>query len=519
MCPGPLPASSQTDQARKGIVFVVSEFPNDNAEFGTGFFIDHDGLIATAAHVVQRPIPPESTSGCPPQVKPASQIKVYSPALNRFLEAKVVRTGQDRGEEGCLDVAFVRATLGSADREHIRPLTIGRKIASQDDVVHALGPHCAKHEMQECYSLDSLPASIQNNLPETNATVYQITITVPASYSGGPLINREGEVVGIGSLGERLPGSNNLVYKASYTLALYLMGFLSRLPPSSFLRGLEKCSDLSNWEAITFFDVGQLNPKLISSFLSSVACSCVCNLCVKNPELFAALAGGNKSQQFFHCVPSGCKRGLADLAIRNATSELSWKISRPQIKEELRFGHAWLSASLSLFRELEAHETDLDPQARGQLYKSYGDFFYKISEGVIKVPSNSIEHADEEALVAYYKTLQLNPDKPDAWRSVAYLSNRRNDKKGALEAMMAARRHGLPYDAFISDFSYLGAPEHAQPSGEKDPIEALGATVHRLQVEKGEVRKSKWQELLKKFGVDLLATEKDLIMRLRPKTH
>src|SRR5881397_789560 len=81
---------------KDAIVIIYAQFPGNNSyEVGTGAFIDHDGLVLTADHVVHHfslTPPATSTSGSvPPAVSPVS-ISVYSAFLSTKIDIDLRQT-------------------------------------------------------------------------------------------------------------------------------------------------------------------------------------------------------------------------------------------------------------------------------------------------------------------------------------------------------------------------------------------------------------------------------------------
>jgi len=67
----------------KAVVVITVEFSDAPTDMGSGFFVDHDGLIATADHVIRGLTTPASGTSGPAQTKHPKRITVYSAYLQK----------------------------------------------------------------------------------------------------------------------------------------------------------------------------------------------------------------------------------------------------------------------------------------------------------------------------------------------------------------------------------------------------------------------------------------------------
>jgi serine protease Do len=163
--PEPLSSEEIVKVAKPYTVFIESQFPRDKAGSGTGIIFHEDGYIVTNAHVVEG----------------ASSIKVYIPDRDA-LSAQLV------GVDPCDDLAVIKVTgtgFPVAQFGDSNNLELGREVVV---VGYPLGNKL------------SVTSGIVSKLHVTEGTqedLIQTSAAVNPGNSGGPLLNREGGVVGI----------------------------------------------------------------------------------------------------------------------------------------------------------------------------------------------------------------------------------------------------------------------------------------------------------------------------------
>lgn len=166
--------------SKKSVLAIVSEkvdsVPGSENGLGTGFFID-ENVIVTNNHVVAK----------------AGNLKVASESGEEFYDAEVVDS------DPLADIAVVRIKDWEKYKKEngYRPL----KFAHPDDIAVTEEIYAVGHPWGLLWSVskgvvsayDRKPSSLPKILIQVDAHVYQ-------GNSGGPLLNRDGEVLGINSL-------------------------------------------------------------------------------------------------------------------------------------------------------------------------------------------------------------------------------------------------------------------------------------------------------------------------------
>ena len=117
-----LPLPCQANNPGDALVVVAAKFI-DGVEWGTGAFVDHDGLILTADHVVHRalakPLSTMTEGKVPTPTTPVS-ITVYSSRLAKPLMVDLTVSGNVLGgaysADQWMDAAFVRVNLTDVQR-------------------------------------------------------------------------------------------------------------------------------------------------------------------------------------------------------------------------------------------------------------------------------------------------------------------------------------------------------------------------------------------------------------------
>ena len=201
------PASANNDSATA--IFPPAPAPNTPKASGSGAFISADGLVLTAAHVVQG----------------ATRIEVVT-AAGTF-EATVVKI------DATNDVALLKCT-GS----HFTPLCIApSKEARAGTTVFTVGfPNI---RIQGFYpKLTKGEISSQTGFQD-DPTEWQISVPIQPGNSGGPLCDENGNLIGIvestlnpltmAKIAGEIPQDVNYAVKSSYILPL--LDDVQNLPP------------------------------------------------------------------------------------------------------------------------------------------------------------------------------------------------------------------------------------------------------------------------------------------------
>ena len=223
-------------EAQKYLASAVKEgegkppYPNDQAQAprgggGTGFLISDDGLIVTNHHVIDK----------------AGSIEVYQG--NVMYRATVV------AQDAANDLALLKTEIKG------RPLSIASaRTSMRGEEVLTLG-----------YPLSNIAGESQKaTFGRINATVglnddvryLQIDVPIQPGNSGGPLLNKRGEVIGVASasLDEQsafaksgaIPQNVNYAVKADYIMVL--------LPPSAQLPAARPQQEMELPALVTMFE-------------------------------------------------------------------------------------------------------------------------------------------------------------------------------------------------------------------------------------------------------------------------
>lgn len=152
--------------------------PSVERRYGSGFFISKDGLIVTNAHVVHG----------------ASNVVVKNQDGNETL-------GQVIGADPLVDIAVIKTS--------VRPLNyISLNTSSSTNVgepVYAIGSSFGLPQSVTCGIISALHRSISNPLQD----FIQTDSAINQGNSGGPLINQQGDLIGVNTMIIGVSGGNN----------------------------------------------------------------------------------------------------------------------------------------------------------------------------------------------------------------------------------------------------------------------------------------------------------------------
>jgi hypothetical protein len=269
----------QTDPA-SAVVIIVVEFPNNATEIGTGAFIDHDGLILTADHVVHQSYlsPPATyTNGSLPTESAPTKITVYSAALRQSLPVDlnlVVSGVLSSSPAQWMDVALLRVSLTPEQRAMIEPLRLAAQGPHQGDPANAWGPRCTDVSTDRCLTPFPVPTGIGSD--PTISRDYEVRDNVTLGYSGGPLTNSLGDIIGIASWGDR--GVGEQIVRTSYISSAYIRRYFDqKSPPSGWINATAACQNTKSLKYLTRFDFNELFPKNLQAAPTDDQCSCCCD--------------------------------------------------------------------------------------------------------------------------------------------------------------------------------------------------------------------------------------------------
>jgi S1-C subfamily serine protease len=170
------------------VVFISSE-----GGFGSGFFVDGDGLVLTSRHVVGR----------------AAQVKVVL-SDGRTLPGRVVELAADTIDLALVQVEAKKTPALMLQSKH--ELRVGSWVAS---VGHGRG------------GIWSFNVGMVSNIypAGSDRPVFQTQIPLNPGSSGGPVVDRQGRVVGIVTAG--IENSNNINFAIRSEMALRSLSRLS----------------------------------------------------------------------------------------------------------------------------------------------------------------------------------------------------------------------------------------------------------------------------------------------------
>ena len=188
---------------RKSVVFIRRSTPGKPTSTGTGFFVSKDGLIATNRHVVQSEAGPD-----PSTVLYVGVPSAADPDVLDYFKGQVafVAPTQDT-----LDFAIVKIAARPG-YQPFRPLTLATTKLKLGAPAAAIGfPFAQVNNPVLSFNKGSISAS---RVAIEDRPYYQTDAAVNPGNSGGPLVNTDGQVVGIVS--RKMEDANNMGF------ALYL---------------------------------------------------------------------------------------------------------------------------------------------------------------------------------------------------------------------------------------------------------------------------------------------------------
>lgn len=383
-----------------GVVIIYAQFPGTGQyEIGTGLFVDHDGLVLTADHVIhhiQMASPVTHISGSLPTGTEPTSIFVYSTALQaRFKVDLSTIVGGTLDSNDWMDVAFLRVKLTDVQRAKIAPLNLTSIAPSQTESLTAFGPLCTRLD-EQCYQPSTTATSLSND--PTLSRDYQVRATITTGFSGGPLVNTAGLVVAIDSWGDLV--STNQITRASYVPSTYILRyFLDRVPPSSILNAQDACTTVHSLASLTVFDQWEVSKRwqTQSSLLQDQAqCACCCESLDKtaNPMFGAPLVGGS-------CQPPFCPQrrlfGIVNsIAVALATKAVDSDTSK--LYEALK----------ATVDEIPFNQLSKDQQKT--IYETYGHTLSSLSESELTRNDPAFKDARTLALGAFWKGQKIEED-------------------------------------------------------------------------------------------------------------
>jgi hypothetical protein len=430
--PHPCEASNPGD----ALVVLGVTFSDGGTDWGTGAFVDHDGLILTADHVVHRALAnPLSTmtDGLVPISTTPISITVYSTRLVTPLKVDLTVPGNVLGgaysANQWMDAAFVRVTLTDVQRAMIEPLDISLSPPGQSEHLTAWGPHCSDMTNSNCYAVDSLDLTLSSN-PALSRD-YQVRANLALGWSGGPLIDAAGMIVGIASWGMRpdgAPVTGTQIVTAAYLSGPLIEKYLSpKLSPSAWLATPAGCSHTTNIRPLTAIDTEEMFP----ADPPAADCPCCCSSLSRSPNSTNTRIGYSSCAQ-----QSGCLK-YAAFALANSVqlAANTGTVDAQTVKD-----YASLRAMVA---SPDAVHLPADQQAK--LYDSFGatGLAITLSPSAQHFPALSV--ATQDALVAY-KMRATFGDTPAVYTNVVQLLQQKGDLVHAADAKVMADVAAEPPD-------------------------------------------------------------------------
>jgi hypothetical protein len=421
------PRLCQASNPGDALVVLAVKF-SDGTDWGTGAFVDHDGLILTADHVVHRALAnPLSTmtDGLVPNSTMPISITVYSTRLVTPLRVDLTVPGNVLGgaysANQWMDAAFVRVTLTDVQRTMIEPLDISLSPPGQSEPLTAWGPHCSDMTNSDCYAVDSLGVTLSSN-PAVNRD-YQVRANLALGFSGGPLINPAGMIVGIASWGIRPDGSpatGTQIVSATYLSGPLIEKALSpKLSSSPWLVAPAGCAHTTSIRPLTAIDTGEMFP----ANPAPADCPCCCSSLSRSPNSTNTRIGYSSCAQ-----QSGCLR-YAAFALANSVqlAANTGTVDAQTVKD-----YASLRAIVA---SSDAVHLPADQQAK--LYDSFGatGLAITLSPSARHFPALSV--ATQDALVAYGMRATI-ADSPAVYTNVVQLLHQKGDLVRAADARVMA---------------------------------------------------------------------------------
>ena len=149
---------------------------------GTGFILDQTGLILTNAHVVSSPLP----FRCLVDIRRDGKMETVS-----FSRVRIIGRHPDK------DLALVRIDPGEHKGDLI-PATFTHDLAQPGQQIYAIGNPAAGGAILNKTITQGLISGI-NRIHE-GINYYQVDAAINPGNSGGPVVNGNGEVIGIATL-------------------------------------------------------------------------------------------------------------------------------------------------------------------------------------------------------------------------------------------------------------------------------------------------------------------------------
>lgn len=383
------------------VVVLYVTFPDSRYEVGTGVFVDHDGLILTADHVIHESslaTPSTMVSGTiPTQVTPSS-ITVYSALLHAKFSVPVTSPGAIVGgnlsTSQWVDAAFVRVPLTPMQQAQIQPLDLSTVAPSQSEILTAWGPNCVDMTNPVCGAPESVTLSLSSN--PTISRDYDVRASLKVGYSGGPLVNSSNNIVGIASWGNGIGAgaTGGQILDATYLPSTYIaFYFLSLVQPSPWFSGTQGCTNNQALPYLTLIDMGELFPVSVTT-PSTAQCTCCCQLLPRAPNALNSR------------VPTSCQlqascsqQQIFPLARSIQLAAITGNVDSNTVSEYIQLRKAVAGVQSS----------QLTDEQKSKLYGSFGSASAALATKYAAT-SGAFASTPEDALIAFKKQSNITED-------------------------------------------------------------------------------------------------------------
>jgi len=368
-------------------------------ELGTGFFVDHDGLIVTADHVLHKyAVSPQKPPFYPGAGQRATQIEVFNRnlpggkiVLSRQGGIEVVSGNFERNK--WMDLAMFRIPIDNETRRKIQPLDTSTQGLTPSSRLVAYGPNCPSWNNNDCLTpLASTFVTVQND--PIGAYEYVVSAQITPGYSGGPLINLDtGKVIGVCS---RIKIEGPYGPTRVFYVALHYLAQLAT-PRSTFFEATQACTNVESIEVLTEYDWIQVRATFPADRLNQTQCNCCCKSLKKAPT--SAL---RDTLPYKSCQPPWCETQALNAMIRAVDSELA------KAEPDLEMVKGIYISAGALYRDIVSSKATSTESTRAEAYKVFGDFLAGIASNPRTASSPFFYDAGIYALRAYSNAQRLN---------------------------------------------------------------------------------------------------------------
>lgn len=408
------------------MVIIAVKFSDGITEWGTGAFVDHDGLILTADHVIHRalakPLSTMTQGSAPASTNPVS-ITVYSKLFVNPLTVDLTNPGNVLGgaysDTQWMDAAFVRVTLDDTKRQLIAPFDISLSPPQQGEELTAWGPDCTNVADPSCDSVTAIDSvKVTLNSPDVKRD-YQVRANLNVGFSGGPLINSSGMIVGIASWGLRpdgAPDTGTQIVTATYLPGIYITRDLTpRLASSAWLKSPAGCTNTANIRPLTALDTSEMFP----ADPAASDCPCCCSSLSRSPNSTNTRIGNSTCAQQSDCqqYPAFVLANAVRLAANTNT------VDDKTVKDYLALRAVLASPDTAR----------LPADQRAKLYDAFGSTGLALVISPAASNFSALSGVSQDALVAYKKRAAITIT-PAMYANVARLWSQKGNPTHAADA-------------------------------------------------------------------------------------